>query len=194
MAAQLTGYFDQSAEYDGFDISAEAIDWCKRNITPKHPNFHFQLADIYNGKYNPEGKFKASNWKFPYDDESFDLAIAKSVFTHMLTDDMRNYLHEIQRVLKQGGRCLVTFFLLNPESFELVEAGKGTLDLRYAINEYRTVDPNIPEDIVAYPQDYVLRSLSQSGLRVELVRYGWWCGRPTFYLESYQDLIVASKG
>ena len=38
----------------------------------------------------------------------------------MLSADMENYLKQIARVLKPGGRCLITYFLLNPESAKLM--------------------------------------------------------------------------
>jgi len=34
--------------YEGFDIVPEAITWCRRRITPRHPRFRFQVADIHN--------------------------------------------------------------------------------------------------------------------------------------------------
>lgn len=81
-----------------------------KNITPKYPNFNFQLADIYNKMYNPQGKYKASDYKFPYANETFDFVFLTSVFTHLLPQDMERYLSEIARVLKKNGRCFITFF------------------------------------------------------------------------------------
>ncbi|MBD0361051.1 MAG: class I SAM-dependent methyltransferase, partial [Nitrososphaeraceae archaeon] len=92
VAIPLTYYMKGNGCYEGFDIVPHEIKWCKKNITSRYSNFHFQLADIYNGVYNPAGKYKASNYKFPYKDESFDFVFLTSVFTHMLTEDMENYL------------------------------------------------------------------------------------------------------
>jgi len=86
-----------------------AIDWCRRKISSKYPNFHFQFADIFNGVYNPKGKIKPVEYKFPYENESFDFVFVKSVFTHMLPQDMEHYFSEIARVLRKDGRCLITF-------------------------------------------------------------------------------------
>ena len=110
MAVPLTRYLNEQGSYEGFDIVAEGIDWCTKKITPKYPRFSFHLADVYSQKYNPEGTFSASEYPFPFKDESFDLVFLTSVFTHMLPPDVENYMKEISRVLKRNGSCLITFF------------------------------------------------------------------------------------
>jgi len=47
----------------------------------------------------------------------------------MFTPDMENYLKEISRVLKPGGRCFITYFLLNNESEKLIKTGKSSQNL-----------------------------------------------------------------
>lgn len=64
MALPLTGYLT-TGSYEGFDISVEAIEWCQENISPQFPNFKFQFADVANSKYNPQGRYRARNYKFP---------------------------------------------------------------------------------------------------------------------------------
>ncbi len=53
-----------------------------------------------------------------------------SVFTHMLPQDMDNYLSEVARVLKPDGRCLITYFLLNPESLALIDAEESSFNFQ----------------------------------------------------------------
>ena len=106
----------KNGEYEGFDIISIGIEWCNENITPKYPNFHFQKADVFNKYYNLDGKFKASEYEFAFKDNYFDLVFLGIVFTHMLPNDMENYLSEISRVLKNDGRCLITFLLINEDS------------------------------------------------------------------------------
>lgn len=96
-------------------------------------HFHFQHSNVYNKYYNPHGKVRAQDFQFPFDDESLDFVFLTSVFTHMLPSDLENYLSEISRVLKTGGKCLITFFILNEESESLVRSGRSTLDFRYKI-------------------------------------------------------------
>ena len=51
MAIPLTRYL-KDGKYEGFDIHLEGIEWCKKNISKKFPNFHFQRADMFNKLYN----------------------------------------------------------------------------------------------------------------------------------------------
>src|SRR4051812_33478118 len=72
MAVPLTSYLS-SGVYEGFDVVPQAIQWCQKNITSRYPNFRFrEVSEIYNKEYNPGGQRKASEYKFPYEDESFD--------------------------------------------------------------------------------------------------------------------------
>ncbi len=192
MAIPLTEYLDKRGSYEGFDIVAKGIDWCKKEISPKYPNFRFQLADVFNKNYRPQGQYKASGYRFPYENESFDLVFLVSVFTHMLPPDMNNYFSEIARVLKPGGRCLITFFLLNEESLKLIEAKSGSMDFTYEVEEYRIVNQNTPESAVAYNEAFIRGLYKEYGLNVvEPLGYGAWCGRQDFL--HYQDIIIARK-
>jgi SAM-dependent methyltransferase len=72
--------------YDGFDVVAEAVTWCRGNITSHAANFRFQWADVQAGAHNPEGVVPVADFAFPYADNTFDLVIVSSVFTHMRSD------------------------------------------------------------------------------------------------------------
>ena len=192
MAIPLTRYINEKGSYEGFDIVDYGIDWCEKKITSRYPNFQFQLASIYNKTYNSRGKYKASEYKFPYDDESFDFIFLTSVFTHMLPKDVENYFSEIARVLRKEGRCLITFFLLNPESINLIDKKLSTLDFVYDIGGCLTTDKNEPESAVAYDESSLLSLYAKHGLNIlGPIHYGSWCGRETFL--SYQDIIIGRK-
>ena len=99
--------------YHGFDICKYKIDFLQNYFSPHFPNFFFAHVDVHNTTYNPGGKLKASQFTFPYEDETFDLVYAASVFTHMLPDNLERYFNEATRVLRPGGRCVFSFFLLD---------------------------------------------------------------------------------
>lgn len=192
MALPLTGYLNREGRYAGFDVSRESIAWCTDNISGSHPNFDFTLVDIQNGAYNPTGKYKSSDFRFPYPDGSFDVALLASVFTHMLPSDVRHYLHEIVRVLKPGGRSLITFFLLNEESLALIKQGKGFFKFEHELPGYRVTNVEHPEAAIAYPEDFVRWLYGECGLELrEPLRYGTWCGRTNGM--SGQDIVIAVK-
>lgn len=192
MAIPLTSYLSKEGEYWGFDIVKKGIEWCQRHISPKYDNFHFLHSDIYNKQYNRKGKIRAQDFKFPFDNQFFDFVFLTSVFTHMLPPDVENYTGEISRVLKAGGKCMITFFLLNEESTNLVRSGTSTLDFRYELDGCLTTDKNTPEDAIAYDEKFVKSLFDKYGLTIsQPISYGSWCNRQNFF--GYQDLIVAEK-
>lgn len=188
----LTGYLSARGRYEGIEIVRDGVEWCRARITPRYPQFHFQQIDVYNRYYNPSGGQPASRYRFPFDDATFDVAVLGSVFTHLLPEDVENYLAQVARVLKPGGRCLITFFLLNQESLALIETGRSTLDLRHGEGAYRVVDPLVPERTIGYDERYVEQLYARCGLAIRRpIHYGSWCGRGDFL--SYQDVVVAEK-
>ena len=192
MAVPLTSYLSGQGLYRGFDISPDAIDWCRKNITPRFPNFNFQFTAIHNAAYNTRDTGRASEFRFPFEDQTFDLVFLTSVFTHMLPADMEHYFSEIARVSKPGARCLITFFLLNEESTALIDKKMGTYNFEHRAAAYRTIDKETPENAVAYDEMFVRGLYEKYGLKVrEPIRYGSWCGRKDFL--SFQDIVVAER-
>lgn len=191
MARPLTSYLT-SGSYDGLDIVANSINWCQKTYTPRFPNFHFHFRDIYNKAYNANGTCQASEYGFQFDDKYFDLVFLTSVFTHMLPPDMENYLHEVARVLKPGGRCLITYFLLNAGSLELIERGASTIDFKDKLQGCRISSIEVPETAVAYSENRIRELYEVLKMNIlEPVQYGTWCGRKVGL--SYQDIVVASS-
>jgi ubiquinone/menaquinone biosynthesis C-methylase UbiE len=190
MAVPLTGFL--TGEYHGFDIVKAGPEWCNENVTPRHPNFHFSHADIKNSMYNPRGRFDASDFKFPFADEAFDVVFLTSVFTHMKPRDVENYLSEISRVLKKGSTCFITMFLLNDESNRSIAENNSTQLISHKLDGFSVVDPKYPEATVGLDESYVRAIYSERSLAiVEPIQYGSWSGRKSFL--SYQDVVVARK-
>jgi len=192
MAIPLTNYLSKEGEYWGFDIVKSGVDWCQERISPRFKNFHFLHSDVYNKYYNPTGKIQAQDYQFPFENESFDFVFLTSVFTHMLPPDVENYMSEISRVLKTGGRCFITFFIVNEESSDLVHSGKSTLDFKYDLGGCLSTDANTPEGAIAYDEEVLKNLFDKNRLVMDpSIYYGSWCGRKNFF--TYQDLIVAKK-
>lgn len=192
MAFPLTGYLSRKGSYEGFDIVPHGIQWCTQNITSRYPKFKFQLADIRNKWYNSDGGVIAADFRFPYDNASFDFVFLTSVFTHLLPSEVENYMSEIARVLKPGGCCFSTWFVINEESEKLMQENRSTLDFKQTIDGYRTVNVLVPEEAVAYAQEYVCDLYKKNGFNDDLhIHYGLWCGRNEHV--SYQDIFIGLK-
>lgn len=192
VALPLTKYLSAAGRYDGFDIIRENVGWCRRAITPRYPNFRFRHADVFNREYNPRGKLRGDAFQFPYLDGSFDVVFLTSVFTHLTPPDAAHYLREVGRMLRPGGRCLATFFLLNVESNALVDSGQGAFTLEPAEGASRVHSRQVPEACIVLDERFIEESVRAAGLTVEHpVRYGWWCGRqPAF---DFQDIAVLKR-
>jgi SAM-dependent methyltransferase len=191
IALALTQYLDSSARYEGLDVVEKGIEWCQANISPRHKNFHFVLADIFNAGYNPSGKILASEYVFPFTDNSFDFVFLTSVFTHMLPNELEHYMSEIARVTRKGGRCLITSFLLNEEALALIARKESSEDFAYVGSGYRTIDAVRPDRAVAYDETFVRDLFSRHRFAIQTVRYGSWCKRQAYL--SYQDIVVATR-
>lgn len=192
MAIPLLFFLDERGSYEGFDISSHAISWCQDHITRLNPVFRFRYENVHNKRYNPLGRLSASDCVFPYDDHSFNFVFLTSVFTHMLPQDMENYVNEISRVLKRGARCFSTFFLLNDGSLELMRMKQSDLDFCYDFGLFRATSDRVPEAVVAYPEPHVREVYHRHGLAIiDPVYCGSWSGRADSL--SYQDIIVATR-
>jgi len=201
LAVPMTRYL-RGGSYHGLDVVPSGIEWCNQHIASRHPNFHFTLADVFNGEYNPKGRTAASEYTFPYPDDQFDLVILASVFTHMQPEDTEQYVREIARVLRKGGHCWASCYLLNPDSVRMMETREGSLCFRHNHGTYWTVNPKCPELSIGYDEHYILDLFDRNGLSLaDGVYYGRWCGRPLVSANSPgpdegaddQDLLLATK-
>lgn len=191
MAIPLTRYLQQGGEYVGIDIVKDFITWDTNNIMSRMPNFSFVWADIYNSVYNPKGSLQDKDFTFPFSSNSFDMIMLISVFTHMLDEGFVRYVSEISRLLRPGGRCFATFFMLNPNQEQLYKLGRNLLQFTVNYGNCKTIQ-GAPELAVGYPESYVREVFLENRLQVrEPVYYGAWSGRDDFV--SYQDMLIAVK-
>lgn len=112
--------------YYGVDISDRSIMWCQKHLTSKNPHFQFQKLNVYNARYNPQGKVIDDDFTFPFADNMFDIIYLYSVFSHMTDSDAKIYLKEFKRILKPSGGIFLTAFVeegvkpveINPENYK----------------------------------------------------------------------------
>ena len=184
IAIPLTQFLTQGS-YEGFDVVRHGIEWCENTITLKYPNFHFYWVDLYNKAYNPKSKFLASNYQFPYQVEEFEFIFLTSVFTHMLPLDLKHYINEISRILKKGGTCFFTVFLINPDARKYITISKRRF---HNAGEYWVLNLDCHEDGLAYDQALIESWVRSNGFVIRLIRYGHWWATGTG-----QDIIVITK-
>ncbi|MEI6821911.1 MAG: class I SAM-dependent methyltransferase [Bacteroidota bacterium] len=193
MAVPFIGYLNHQGSYEGIDIVKTGINWCNKNISKINPQFKFIHSDIYNDLYNTKGVIKGEEYVFPYRDVEFDIAFLTSVFTHMLQAEVEQYIKEIARVLKPGGKCLATFFILNDESVSLMNTTEDSFKFPFNHGEYSFMSEDTKTANVAYNQEWIERIMKENGLKVEVIRYGFWSGRNKEEFPDFQDIIIVSK-
>jgi SAM-dependent methyltransferase len=192
MALPLTRYLSGEGEYYGFDPGPDGVNWCIEHITPRFPNFHFEVADLRNEFFNPHGKFNPEDFRFPYEDASFDFVFLTSVFTHLFPNAMRNYFSEVDRVLRKDGRTFITYFLINPESAALISEGKSSLNFLHKLIGCWTASPDNPEKAIAFDETEIRDLYQARSIAIEELKYGRWCGRENDF-GGYQDVIIGLK-
>jgi SAM-dependent methyltransferase len=81
---------DFPGRVSGSDVSRPAVDWCRANL--------------------PFARFEQNALAPPlvFEDESFDLVYALSVFTHLTAELQLAWRDEVRRVLRPGGLLLLT--------------------------------------------------------------------------------------
>jgi SAM-dependent methyltransferase len=164
---RVTRYWhDFAGAVTGSDLDRPAIEWCRGNL----PFARFET----NGLVPPLG----------FEDASFDLVYALSVFTHLTGDLQTAWRDELERVLRPGGYLIVTThgrsYLPRLEPPERDRFERGELVVRWA---------DLPGTNLcsAYHPEPYLRGRFANGLElVELVPEGA-LGNPT------QDLVLLRK-
>jgi SAM-dependent methyltransferase len=187
LAVGLIGYLRGS--YDGIEVHKEAVDWCRRAITPRQPTFRFHHADLASGAYNPGGQVASARYRFPFPDGSFDVIFLGSVFTHLMPEDAEHFVHEVGRLLAPGGFCVASYFLLDDERRRSIAANRSfmTFAVEHPSGVCLLHSARSPEAAVAFDEAFVRRLHDESGLRMRAVRRGsWWSG-----LSHDQDVVVA---
>lgn len=192
MAVPYTKFLDINGVYDGFDIVKQGVDWCTNNITKRFPNFNFKWIPLKNDLYNLSTNDGASKFVFPYKSDYYDFVFLTSVFTHMLPDDVQNYIKEIKRVLKNDGICFASFFILDKESENSMFL-KGSKAFKFNYGHYSVMDKTVKEANVAYKKDYIFNLLQSQGLEITHFMRGYWSGIAPSGINEHQDTIIFKK-
>jgi SAM-dependent methyltransferase len=179
VARHFVDFVEPPGRYVGVDIEKPNMDWCQENIAAANPAFNFFHQNVHNGMYNPGGEYRASEYRFPFEDDSFDLIFLTSVFTHLVPEDARNYLREISRLLKPDGVCFCTWFLLGHD-----------LGVKY-------MNAHSKEGRAGFGFRYVLEMLDEAGLTLaQEPALGSWRGQePPYRNENAggQDILLLGR-
>jgi SAM-dependent methyltransferase len=158
----------EHGHYIGTDTIAPSIQWCTQNISVRFPNFVFVHHDIWDTLHNPTGTLQACDVRLPAGDDSIDLIILQSVFTHMFPDEIVHYMKEFRRILKPTGRVWATFFVVNQRILGVI---RNKAQTQYALSfqhPYRLGcyinTPDEPRGAVAFEEDAMKQLIGRADL------------------------------
>lgn len=153
-------------EIHGSDYNPTLVEWCERNLG---------FARYQVNTLTP---------LLGYDDETFDLVYALSVFTHLPEPDQLLWMDELHRVLRPGGLLLLTthggFYRPNLLPADLHRFAAGELVV------YGDAQPGTNVCATFHPEAYVRRVLARRFHVLEFVPEGA-LGNPR------QDLTLLEK-
>ena len=162
MVEELRRRLPADGRYVGFDVHAASIRWCRRRWAAD-PRLSFEIAPIaspYGAAFG--GGAPVESYRFPVDDGTADLVLAKSVFTHLTPGDARHYLAETRRALRPGRPAVVTAFL-----YEAGAPGVETLFPHAAGDGIRVKWRARPTAAVAWEKARFLAMVEAAGLRLQ---------------------------
>jgi len=164
---RVTRYFkDQPGDVAGSDVNGEAVAWCRDNLA---------FARFERNGLAPPLAFA---------DDSFDLVYALSVFTHLTADLQLAWRDELRRVLRPGGRLLITThgrsYVPRLDDAERARFERGELVVRWA----EVVGSNLCS--AYHPERYLRETFAHGFAFLELEAEGAR-GNPT------QDLVLLQK-
>ncbi|HZV44469.1 MAG TPA: class I SAM-dependent methyltransferase [Saprospiraceae bacterium] len=192
IAIPLTSFLEKGL-YEGFDIMKPGIRWCQKKISTRFPHFKFTQVSLANDLYRNSGD-AAAQFVFPAANDQFDLAIATSVFTHMLPEEVTQYVEEIYRVLKKGGNAYLTFFILNENSLRQMNQGANEFNFQYDHGSYRLLDEKVKSANVAYDEKYLFgQVISPAKFKTTSIEYGTWSTLSKGNPIGFQDRVVITK-
>jgi len=194
-AVSLTKFLTKEGRYEGFDVVEKGVKWCNSRIKKDFSNFNFIYVPLNNDLYNSKEK-KASEFKFPYPDKTFDVVFLFSVFTHMQIDEIEHYLSEIHRVLKSNGKCLSTFFLYNSNNESIVSNIEG---FSFPIKKegYRLMSDKVKSANIAINESQLDMMTAKNNLcKITVVEGSWKAKEQSLGVnidDEYQDIVVLEK-
>ena len=189
--------------YTGLDVMPADIEFCRRHYRDE-PSLEFVHLDLANATYAPGQSTEQRPW--PFDPTpGFDLVTALSVWTHLRPADAEFSLGEVARLLRPGGRALVTFFVLDDDyesSLPDRRAGQGryhsTSQKKWVFDQPHPESDDWfypqwvaqPEDAFGVTRDGLDRLVAEAGLTLVELRPGNWKERPGLY---FQDIAVIER-
>ena len=137
LARQLLQQTAAAERYLGVDIHAGMIAWDNENLAPRARASRSSTTTSSPPGLNPGADKPLHAPAAGRDDGDISMAVAISVFTHLLEEQAVHYLHEIRRVLRDDGVLLATFFLFDKDGFPMMQDFQNALYINHVDPDQR---------------------------------------------------------
>jgi SAM-dependent methyltransferase len=194
-------FLGRQGKYVGIDVMKNDVEFCRGHYPSA--NFEFIHLDVNNPAYAPSQSDTTLKW--PVESGRFDLATALSVWTHLNEDHALFYFREMCRVLKPGGKAIVTFFLLD-ETYRNSLGNRTRQEGRFHMtpqDQWVFDQPSygsdawfhpkwarVPESAIGVTESGLDRLLHGSGMKLIEQLPGNWKEVPGVY---HQDVLIFQK-
>jgi SAM-dependent methyltransferase len=201
LAVASEPFLGDLGRYLGIDVSRADVEFCRAHYPA--PAFSFQLLEAGNPAYAPQRAERRRPWEVA--DASIDLATALSVWTHFAEDDAVFYFRELDRVLRPGGRAILTCFLLDaayreslprepgaPGRLHPTDAARWVFDVpaRGSRDWLHPAWARVPEEAIGFTPEGLERLGAGTRLRLLASHSGTWKEAPGLY---FQDVLVFER-
>ena len=189
LAFPIAAFLGPQGRYIGFDIAPRALAFARRHVggTCRADFIH---ADLASGEYARTGA-PAQGYRFPAQTGRVDAALATSLFSHIRARVAAHYLTEAGRVLRPGGRLMLTAFLVG--AADRAALAQARLALRPIGEDAFAADPRHPERAIGFDEAAFLSWAETAGLRLSgaIHRGDWRAPAPTG--GEFQDRLVLER-
>ena len=168
--------------YDSLEFLKRGVKVTATDLTPNAVKMtlrHFEIAGV-----EAEAVHTANALALPYDDNTFDAVWANGVLH--ATGDTERAISEARRVLKPGGRAIISHFYRKPSwMYALNRLGRENIEYKEEdppINEFYTEEEILDmfkgyEIVEAVQEHYRALPVRRDGLKANLYKYGF---RPAY--------------
>jgi len=185
----------------GVDVVDSVVTFCREEIGSRYPNAHFftcATADSYlKERSGPNPANLPSVNDVLSAEGPFDLVLAFSVFTHLIPEEMDEYLALFDRVLAQDGRLVLTFLFLDEWTRPAIRNRQlpamileDTPEHAHEPGSVCYASPSNPRAVVAISQEDVLHMAKVHGFQPDRIVFGNWRWMDS---EMGQDTLILQR-
>lgn len=172
----------QWAPYFGMDVATDRLGWLRANLLPWLPD----------GSEIVEMPAAEGGDALPWPTWQPGLVVLHDILTRSLPDQVASLLARLGQCLPVGAAACVSLRLLNQESRDLdMRRRSAARFARPAGGTDQQPEPSGPVEAVAHDEGWFHAQVGDSGLRVETICYGGWCGRRGAF--THHDLAVLRR-